>query len=57
MCGKLRNNPCPLGDGGVDNIEPLTSVIILSAVDDETVFKLLCTADEDAVAPAPIPTA
>ena len=31
---KVRNNPCPLGDGGVDNIEPLTSVIILS-VDDE----------------------
>ena len=38
MCGKFKNKPSPLGgNGGVDNIEPLMSVMILSAVDDDTV--------------------
>ena len=52
MCGKFKNKPSPAGDGGVSMIEPLISVIILSAVEDDTAAKSLaaCIATADAEA-------
>ena len=54
MWGKFKNKPSPAGDGGVSMIEPLISVIIRSAVEDDTAAKSLAaciaTADADAFA-------